>query len=227
MNYHNFHIISPCFNNQEYLDKCINSIENQDYPKDYIEMTLIDDSSKYQLKTEETSFKIKKIRNLKRMYMAYNRFIAFSESNDNDIIIFLDGDDWLCDNKCLKTINKIYNENNIHWSVSNHKIFVKNKLKVLPQFVNTKFDIEKPKICHLRCGYGYVWNDMDISWIKKDNKYIKWMTDWNENLFAYKKYGEPFKINCSLSVYNNQTPKTRNENNDFKEMINFFKNKFI
>ena len=51
-----FHIITPCYNHQLYLDRCIESIENQDYQKDLIKMTIIDDNSLIPLKTKETSF---------------------------------------------------------------------------------------------------------------------------------------------------------------------------
>ena len=222
-----FHIISPCYNHQCYLDKCIDSIESQDYPKDLISMTIIDDNSKTPLKTKETSFCLKIIKNKERMYPAYNRYIEYSKVKDRDIVIFLDGDDWLTDEKCLSTINQIYQENKIHWSISNHKIYKNDRLKVLPSFVDLPLVIDKPKICHLRSGYGYVWNKMDIDWIKYQGNYIKWMTDWNENLFALKNYGPAYKINSSLSVYNQDTSKTRKENNNYREMINYFKEKTL
>ena len=217
-----FHIITPCYNHQLYLDRCIESIENQDYPKDLIKMTIIDDNSLVPLKTKETSFVLKKIKNKKRMHPGYNRYIVYSNVDDNDLVVFLDGDDWLSDNKCLHTINKVYQNNKITWSISNHKIYKNKKTKIIPSFVNLPLVVDKPKICHLRCGYGYVWNKMEESWIKYNDNYIKWMTDWNENLFALKNYGQPYKIESSLSVYNQDTSKTRKENNDYKEMIKFF-----
>lgn len=220
-----FHIISPCFNHQEYLNKCIKSIEEQDYPKEKIIMTIVDDYSKVPLTTFENSFFIKKIRNKERMHPGFNRYLCIKETNDNDIIVFLDGDDWFSDSKCLKVLNQIYNENKIHWSISNHKIFKNDKLKIVPVNVNLPLEVDKPKICHLRAGYGYVWNKMDIDWLIFNNEYIKWMTDWNENLYALKNFGQPYKINSSLSVYNQDTSKTRKENKNFNEMIKFFKNK--
>ena len=83
----------------------------------------------------------------------FNRFIVYSKCEDNEIIIFLDGDDWLSDCKCLTVLNNIYNENDIKWSISNHKVYKDEKLKVIPSFVNLPLESEKPKICHLRSGY--------------------------------------------------------------------------
>ena len=85
----------------------------------------------------------------------------------------------------------------------------------------------KKKSKELYLDYIVKINNDKECWIKKDNKFIKWMTDWNENLYALKYFGLPYKINSCLCVYNQDTNKTRTENNNFKEMINFFKNKFI
>ncbi len=60
MEFKKFHIITPCYNHQIYLDRCIKSVENQDYPKNLITMTVIDDNSEVPLKTDETSFYLKK-----------------------------------------------------------------------------------------------------------------------------------------------------------------------
>ena len=225
--FNRFYIITPCFNYQEYLDKCIESINNQDYPKKFIRMLIIDDNSDIPLKTKEVSFFIKKIRNNERMHPGYNRYLGYKEAYDDDIIVFLDGDDWLIDSKCLSLINKIYNENRIDWSVSNHKIFLENRTKIIPTNVTLPLEFDKPKICHLRCGYGYVWNKIDIDWLMFNKEYIKWMTDWNENVYALKNFGQPYKINSSLCVYNQNTSKTKKENKNYNEMINFFKNKKI
>ena len=131
----------------------------QDYPKDCIKMTLIDDSSKYQLKTEETSFKIKKIRNLKRMYMAYNRFIAFSESNDNDIQINVSNLNEV--KKCL--ILKTQKSNN--W-----KLFPTvppiNKLEMDV----TSLDIDNNEIVNIE-SYGH-FDIMDSVWADTFHKFV-------------------------------------------------------
>lgn len=221
-----FHIISPCFNNQEYLYKCIDSIEKQDYPKYLIRMTIIDDFSEPQLNIKEVSFNLKIIKNEERFGPAYSRFIAIKDTHDSEIIIFLDGDDWLTDDKCIKLVDNIYRENNIHWAISNHKYYKNNGVKIIPTFVTLPLLVDKPKICHLRSGYGYVWNKMNIDWIKLDDKFIKWMTDWNENLHALKNIGQPYKIESGLCIYNQDSQKTRKENKNFDEMIFFFKNKF-
>ena len=210
----------------EYLNLCIKSIEKQEYSKSLINVVIIDDNSIIPIKIN-TDLNHKLIRNKERMYPAFNRYHQYKLCPDNDIIIFLDGDDWFVDSKCLKILNNIYSNSEIRWSVSNHKTFKSKKLDILPKSVKVPIEIDKPYICHLRCGYGYVWNKMDINWIKMDGEYIKWMSDWNEILYALKNYGQPYKINTSLIVYNLESNKTKNENNNYKNMINFFKSKLL
>lgn len=227
INDHKFKFIIPVYNNPKYLEFCLNSIEKQDYNKDLIDVIVIDDNSDDKLILTEYSFKLQIINNKERMYPAYNRYIGYSKALDNELVVFLDGDDWLTDETILSLINKIYLENKIDWSISNHKLFSNGRIKIKPCFVSKNIRNSRPKICHLRVGYGYVWNKMPESWIKKDNNIIKWMTDWNENIWALNNYGEPYKINCSLSVYNMDTSKTRRENKDYFEMEKYFKNKIL
>ena len=220
----NFTIIIPTYKYQKFLNKCLDSINNQIYDKNKINVFVIDDNSKIPLTIKDYDFNIKVIRNEKRMYAAYNRYNVYSKVKDNDIVIFLDGDDWFPDEQILKLLNKIYIENDIKWTISNHKLYKNNKIKVKPCFVDDKI-LGRPKICHLRTGFGYVWNKMNIDWIKKDGEYIKWMSDWNENLYALKNFGQPYKINSSMCVYNLDTTKTREENNNYNEMVKYFEKK--
>ena len=224
---HRFKFIIPVYNNQKYLDICLESIENQNYDKNLISIVVIDDCSKKKIQIKKDSDNISLIRNEERMHPAFNRFNVFKDAEDYELLIFLDGDDWLTDKNNLNLVNKIYIENDIKWSISNHKIFLNNKIKIKPCFVSNEIKFNRPKICHLRIGYGYVWNKMPIEWIKKDNKYIKWMTDWNENIWALNNHGNPYKMECSLSVYNMDTSKTRKENKDYHDMINYFSNKIL
>lgn len=220
-----FNIIIPVYNHKEFLKKCLNSIEIQEYPKELIFVYIIDDNPNDKYNVPKHNFEIFYKKNKERMHPAFNRYSIYTKINDNDLILFLDGDDWLVDSKVLNLLNNIYSNNDICWSISNHKLFKNGNIRVKPYFVNSKLIIDKPCICHLRCGYGYIWNKMKIDWIIMNKKYIKWMSDWNENLFALKYHGQPFKINSSLCVYNLDTVKTKNENTNYNEMIVYFKNK--
>ena len=42
------------------------------------------------------------------MKQAYSRFITYKKCRDNDVICFLDGDDWIYDNNVLEKIKEEY-----------------------------------------------------------------------------------------------------------------------
>jgi glycosyltransferase involved in cell wall biosynthesis len=104
-------IITPTFNSEKYLERCIKSIQSQDYND--IEHIIIDGDS-----NDETKKIIKKYRN--------NKTILISEKDDGiwdamnkglkiatgDIVGFLNSDDYYYPH-ALKTVVKYFNNNNI------------------------------------------------------------------------------------------------------------------
>ena len=62
-----FQIIIPVFKYQEFLDKCIDSIINQEYPKDLIKIHIIDDFSDEPLKINCNELDINLIRNKEKI----------------------------------------------------------------------------------------------------------------------------------------------------------------
>jgi len=111
-----FKIITPSFNNEHWVEYYAASILNQTYTN--YEVLYIDDNS-----TDNTLQKIKNIvGNLPNWHIihndenkgaTYNYFEYLNDyaTDDNDIIIHLDGDDWLYDNDVLDKLNTFYIEN--------------------------------------------------------------------------------------------------------------------
>jgi len=104
-------IITPTFNSEKYLERCIKSIQSQDYND--IEHIIIDGDS-----NDETKEIIKKYRN--------NKTILISEKDDGiwdamnkglkiasgDIVCFLNSDDYYYPN-AIKTVVKYFKNNDI------------------------------------------------------------------------------------------------------------------
>jgi len=96
-------VISPLYNAQDYVDRCIISVAAQDY--DNYEHWLIDDGStdnSYQVIKDaigqlptliQDKFKI--IRNTENMGAGYNYITNIRLQDPNSIVMMLDGDDWL------------------------------------------------------------------------------------------------------------------------------------
>ena len=102
-------IIIPLYNAEKWLKKCIKSLKIQDYG--HFECFLIDDMS------QDDSFNVaaaaigsderfKLIKNKKKYYALENIARTIKEANceDDDIIVLLDGDDWLASSYSLSTL---------------------------------------------------------------------------------------------------------------------------
>jgi len=112
-------IVTPFWNSERFITKCIESIQNQFYTNFVV--YLIDDMS------TDNSYNIAKskiegddrfilTKNTVKKYKAKN-FIDTIKGNPNiewdDVIVELDGDDELSDNLVLGLLNKIYTDDNV------------------------------------------------------------------------------------------------------------------
>ena len=112
---HNLKIVIPLYNAEKWLPKCIKSLKMQDYER--FECFLVDDMSsdgsysaaKHAIGSDE---RFKLIRNKEKYYALENisRTIEKASCDDEDIIILLDGDDWLASSHSLSTLACAYDE---------------------------------------------------------------------------------------------------------------------
>jgi len=103
-------VIVPFFNAGEFLDNCVSSLLIQDY--EHFDVIAIDDAStdgSYErIPTDDPRFTL--LRNDQRRGGAYNFHQAFTElCAPDDIVVHLDGDDWLACQDALSYINIFYN----------------------------------------------------------------------------------------------------------------------
>lgn len=114
-----FKIIVPSYKAGSYLQKCLHSIQSQTY-KDY-DVCVVDDCSPgNDEKDIITSFcnknNWKSLLNTTRNYALLNIMLAAGhhKCNDDDIIVLVDGDDWLYDENVLSKVKSYYDNNDIH-----------------------------------------------------------------------------------------------------------------
>jgi len=106
-------IVISTRNAVQYVEKCLDSALNQNY--DNFEVIFIDACSTdgtYQkaLNFSKDYNNIRVIKNETRKYQGENIRIGTEMSPEKSIIVTLDGDDWFPHNDVLKTVNKIYKE---------------------------------------------------------------------------------------------------------------------
>lgn len=131
-NLHRIHLIIP-FADRRYLERCLGSVKGQIY-ENYT-CTLIDDccDGKDQVDLlNKLGFDLTRFRYLKtkkKLFSLRTRELA-TDSLDaalSDIIIHLDGDDWLCHSQVLRNLNKVYSDHDVHVTYGNGVSFFPNK----------------------------------------------------------------------------------------------------
>lgn len=110
-----FKIITPFYNCESWIAKCIASVKRQNY--DNFECVLIDDlSTDGSVAVVEKSIKddnrFTLIKNGKKRYALGNivEAIRSLECNDEDVVILLDGDDWLSSANVLSELDSTYED---------------------------------------------------------------------------------------------------------------------
>jgi len=166
-----FVVVTPAYNVAPYIEKCIMSVLNQTYRN--FEYIVIDDRCSDgtteridRLQKEHGGFKVKK--NPMRIESPLANFvqgIQLSPGDREDIIITVDGDDWLADNTVLEYLNEVYQDSEI-WMTYGDFISTSGKIKgMCKQLKNTRnyrrFD--KWVTSHLRTIKRKLWDKIDYN----------------------------------------------------------------
>jgi hypothetical protein len=167
-----YHIITPFYNAQEFLPKCIDSIKRQRYTNYHC--TLVDDMS------TDGSFEAAQgaiygdsrftlVKNTDKRYALQNiaKAIETSGAESDDVIILLDGDDWFASGLTLSHLNRYY-ENKECWmtygSYSMHPYgVIGSEPSEYPQEVidNNLYRQDKWRASHLRTFRRHLWDRID------------------------------------------------------------------
>lgn len=178
--------VSSMYNVEEWVDRTINSVINQDY-KNY-RYVLVDDMSTD--KTVEITKKIIsghdniKVRtNTKKKYSLKNIYEGIQELNpeDNDIIVTIDGDDWLANSQVFNVINNTYNKTGCWLTYGSYIEYPTGNLGVesseypSEDLKNEKYNFRKGKwrVSHIRTFKYALW---------KKIKYEDFL-DWNGEFY--------------------------------------------
>ena len=180
-----FIILVGSYNNAKWAESNIDSILIQDYSN--YKVIYFNDAS-----TDETSDIItKKVNDLDRFTIVamksrkyktwfFSNIEKFTEINDNDILVFLDGDDlFYCEN-VLSYINEIYKSTNCWmtyggmavWEDVNKIIDPYPQNSELPAIITKNKSYRKDiwRTSHLKTMRGFLWNRIDKSDLMPDGK---------------------------------------------------------
>jgi glycosyltransferase involved in cell wall biosynthesis len=120
-----FRIITPVYNAEDWVEKCINSVKSQKH-EDFIQV-IVDDCS-----TDRTIEKAREaigedprfvlIEREKKTGTLHGHILAGDHDySENDIFVHLDGDDWFSDDAVLSRLAVIYEDSNIWCTYGNYE----------------------------------------------------------------------------------------------------------
>ncbi|MCL5437028.1 MAG: glycosyltransferase family 2 protein [Candidatus Dependentiae bacterium] len=121
-------VVVPSYNNKDWYQKNLDSIFMQDY--DNFDVIYIDDRSPdgtgdlvEQYIREKQEGRINLIKNTERNLALKNIYRAIHSCADDDIIVCLDGDDWLADTHVLALVNDLYQDPGVWLTYGQYSIY--------------------------------------------------------------------------------------------------------
>lgn len=214
-----FVFIIASYNNELYVKRNLDSVLNQTYK--LWRIIYIDDNSSdntYNLvndyiKNNNLCNKVLLIRNEVNMKQSYNRYVSYKLVDDDEIVCFLDGDDWLYDNNVLSKLNDEYKSGDILLTFGSYCEYINGLEGAVRKVVDYRDDVKDE--CKyrerrgwfgipLRTGYGYLYKDIPEDYLKDcDGNWMRSCTDIAEFLWAIEKVDKRYKaIEWVGYVYN-------------------------
>ncbi len=204
-------IVSCFWNAESYIPNCIRTLKNQ-IDKDF-EVYLIDDMS-----TDNTVSVIKKlilddsrfnlIVNTEKKFKLKNLDDLISSFDDEDIIVELDGDDFLLGNNVISDIRKMYDDKNV-WLTNGSFMYSDGSngfsSKVDPNNIRSNVFT----FSHLRTWKSFLWKSIPKEYFKDDDgSYFKSAADVAYTIPLLELAGEEhYVFNPKiLYVYNGSSP---------------------
>ena len=165
-----FKIVIPCYNNSSWISKTLDSVVSQKYEK--YDVCIVDDCSsdstgrkiieEYCKKYNSVFSKWQFVFNKQRKNSLFNivNGINIMECKDEDVIVNIDGDDWLYDENVLGKVNNVYKTKEIYMTYGQYTFYPKGgkgHCKAIPDTVKRKnnYRTYEWNLSHLRT-YKYL-----------------------------------------------------------------------
>ena len=222
-----FIIVTPSYNNSEWVEYNLASVLNQTYENwslVYVDDCSTDDTYEKVSEILKDNPKCKVIRNETNKGAAYNyiEYIRHFFPDENDIIVHLDGDDWLYDENVLEKLNALYNEKDywmtygkfVCWDGSGGVTESFPQGSAYDDFVHRHKMYRKDqwRASHLRTYKYFLWNSIDREDLKSrfDNEYFWHASDlaWAYPALEMCPKDRIGVVNFETHVYN-ATPKNQ------------------
>lgn len=217
---HRFKVVVPSFNSVDYISKTLHSIEMQS-DRDY-DVCVIDDGSTLSRQREIIADfcsrnKWQAIYHDKNYGALYGivHAIPKMQCQDDDVIILVDGDDWLAHADVFKHVRQIYMQNDVHVTWGQCELYPQEKSPVkyaqpVPQMViDQKLYRDIPFVFwHLRTFKYGLWKHISDADLRDENgEYFRIMSDKAYLYPLLEMAGKKiYFIEKTLYIYNVENP---------------------
>lgn len=178
-----FVIVIPSFNNERYCEKNIKSALEQKYFNYRIIFT--DDCSQDNtfnlvnnfVSNHPNASKCTLIQNKQRVGALENLYNMIHSCKDNEIVLTVDGDDWLPHNNVLNYLNKIYSTNDVWMTYGQYKNSTDGGNGVADRYPdnivrNNSFRDFKWCASHLRTFYSWLFKNINKEDLMYEGKFL-------------------------------------------------------
>lgn len=208
-------IVTTLYNAEDYVERCIGSLMGQKYRdfKCYITDDISTDKSVEKVKNMingDDRFIL--IENKEKLYQPgnYDQVIRYNKDiDDNEVIVEVDGDDWLPDSKTLSRIAEVYSDNNV-W-IANGSFRYSNGATGFASEQAITDDLRKSRFTasHIRTWRAFLWRKIKQEDLKDENG-IYWKVT-GDLAFMYPMLEmagqEHYKFMTDVNyIYNEQNP---------------------
>lgn len=122
-----FVVVIPSYNNARWCERNLSSVVSQDYSDFRVIYT--DDCSSDNtaelvdgfIKLHELSDRVKFIKNDVRKGAMHNLYDMIHSCDDDEVVVTVDGDDWLPHNQVLSKLNEVYSSNDIFMTYGSYQ----------------------------------------------------------------------------------------------------------
>ena len=178
-------ILTGFYNAERYIERCIYSIMSQSF-KDfvcYITHDMSTDNSvniiKKIIKDDSRFILIDDYE--KKLYQAgnFDKVLRYNTNiMDNDVVVEVDGDDWLPDNQVLERINNVYKDSNVWIANGSFKYSSGQNGFASPQKYFNNLRQQRFTASHIRTWRVFLWRNILESDLKDEyGNYWQWSGD--------------------------------------------------
>ena len=180
-----FRIITPFYNTEGFIGRTIYSLKrqnNKNFKCYMIDDCSTDSGSEIAALSTASDRRFQLVQNLDKKFALQNiaeTIESIDDIDDEDVIILLDGDDWLPSNKTLSHLEKVYNSENCLMTYGSY-VYAPHGRKgpepsEYPQDVidNNSYRTDKWRASHLRTFKYKLWKEIDQDDLKNEKGYYR------------------------------------------------------